>query len=127
MARLSPEVPIGTHLLLELGGCPFPTLDSPELVREALNQAIEASGSGLIEIVCHRFSPQGVTALALIAESHLSIHTWPEHGYAAVDFFRCGAGAPLDPVEEVLVRALGAKSQARTVVHRGLPRVLRAG
>lgn len=65
-------------------------LDDEEFVRNALVQAAEAAGATLLQLVSHKFEPQGVTAIALLAESHISLHSYPEYGYAAVDSFTCG-------------------------------------
>ncbi|MFM8543765.1 MAG: adenosylmethionine decarboxylase, partial [Vulcanococcus sp.] len=59
-------------------------------LRNAITSAAKRAGATLLNLITHRFDPQGVTGLALLAESHISIHTWPESGYAAVDVFTCG-------------------------------------
>jgi S-adenosylmethionine decarboxylase len=81
---------VGKHCLVELHGCPAELLNDLDHVRQTLRDAAEHGMSTLLELTSRKFEPQGVTALALLAESHLSIHTWPEHGYAAVDAFTCG-------------------------------------
>ena len=83
----------GTHLLIDLiGAC---RLADPAVVETALRRAVGETGATLLDIELHRFSPQGgVTAVALLAESHMSIHTWPETGFAAVDIFLCGRHDP---------------------------------
>jgi S-adenosylmethionine decarboxylase len=82
--------PVGMHCILELYGCPSSLLDNPTFIREHLQEAAKQAKSTLLGEVLHEFEPQGVTALVLLAESHISIHTWPERGYAAVDVFTCG-------------------------------------
>jgi S-adenosylmethionine decarboxylase len=83
----------GTHLLIDLWGAS--RLDQMETVRTALVDATTACGATLVELTLHGFAPsQGITGLALLAESHISIHSWPEHGYAAVDIFVCGSCDP---------------------------------
>ena len=80
----------GKHVIYDLlGGNPH-LLDDIDFVTQAITEAVEASGATLLGINSHRFEPQGVTAVALLSESHLSVHTWPEHGYAAIDCFTCG-------------------------------------
>ncbi len=81
---------LGEHIILELWGCDPQALDSEELVTKMLLEGVEASKATLLKINMHKFSPQGVTGVAVLAESHISIHTWPEHGYAALDVFTCG-------------------------------------
>ena len=81
---------VGTHCILELYDCPPSLLDNLEFVRNALVEAADEGLSLLLKHVTYRFHPQGVTALGLLAESHISIHTWPEHGYVGSDMFTCG-------------------------------------
>jgi len=81
---------VGRHCIVELyDGNPH-RLDDEDFIRDALKEAAERSGATLLSLTSHKFEPQGVTALALLSESHISIHTWPELGYAAVDAFTCG-------------------------------------
>lgn len=81
---------IGRHCVYDMGDGNPDLLDNEEFVKKALTDAAEAAGATLLNLVSHKFEPQGVTALALLAESHISIHTYPEYGYAAVDAFTCG-------------------------------------
>ena len=79
----------GTHLLLEFWGAK--NLTRLKLVERALSAAVKACGATLLEMSLHRFSPYGgISGVAVIKESHLSIHTWPEFKYAAIDIFTCG-------------------------------------
>jgi S-adenosylmethionine decarboxylase len=82
---------IGWHCVAELGrGCPD-LLNDEEYIKKSLEEAAKRSGATFLSVTSHKFEPQGVTAVALLSESHISIHTWPEHGYAAVDAFTCGS------------------------------------
>ena len=81
------------HILFELRGCPSELLDDSEFVVLALQVSAVHAKSKLIDINFHKFEPQGVTALALLADSHISIHTWPEKGLAMCDIFTCGVDA----------------------------------
>lgn len=82
---------LGRHVLAELHGCRFDVLnDIDKVERIMINAALEA-GAEVREYVFHKFSPQGVSGVVVISESHLAIHTWPELGYAAVDVFTCGS------------------------------------
>jgi len=110
---------LGRHLIVELYGCDPAGLDDVGRVRGAVVAACDAIGATALQVVAHRFAPQGVTVTVLIAESHLSVHTWPEHGYAAVDFFTCGG---LDPRRGVpaLQQGLGATRGRVHEVVRGL-------
>tara|TARA_Y100000004_G_C8726079_1_gene332198 strand:- start:101 stop:436 length:336 start_codon:yes stop_codon:yes gene_type:complete len=78
------------HVLFTLVGCPYGLLNDEAHVRNVLANAALFSGSTLLGIQSHKFEPQGVTAVALLAESHISIHTWPENGRAVCDVFTCG-------------------------------------
>lgn len=81
---------LGRHVLAEIYGCNFDILNDLQKVEEfMINAALEA-GAEVREFVFHKFSPQGVSGVVVISESHLAIHTWPELGYAAVDVFTCG-------------------------------------
>jgi S-adenosylmethionine decarboxylase len=81
---------LGHHLLAEFSGCDPASLADLERVTSAMLQAAEASGATVVTHSFHHFSPHGVSGAVIIAESHLAIHTWPEYGFAAVDFFSCG-------------------------------------
>ena len=82
--------PVGKHCILELYGCNPARLDDEAFLRSLISTSVQQAGATLLNLITHHFEPQGVTGLALLAESHLSIHTWPESGYAAVDVFTCG-------------------------------------
>lgn len=83
-------LPIGTHCIIELYDCPADLLNDQEFVKQAIREASEVGCTDLLGEVSHHFTPQGVTALGLLAESHISVHTWPECNYAAGDVFTCG-------------------------------------
>lgn len=80
---------LGRHLMVELWGCQE-NLNNPEAIREALVEAVQQAGATLIDVGVHTFNPHGVSGIAIIAESHISLHTWPEYGYVALDVFTCG-------------------------------------
>lgn len=80
---------LGHHLVLELWGC-NDGINDTETVRQAILDAVTAANATLLELNVHTFSPHGVTGVAVLAESHLSVHSWPEHGYLAADIFTCG-------------------------------------
>ena len=81
---------LGTHVLLELYDCPVELLRLPADSERLLLAAAAALRATVIESRFHAFSPHGVSGVVVIAESHLTVHTWPEYGYAAVDIFSCG-------------------------------------
>ena len=81
---------LGKHLLAELFGCNTEIINNVELVEEHMKTSATLSGATIVQSVFHTFSPYGVSGVVIVAESHLAVHTWPEHDYAAVDFFSCG-------------------------------------
>ncbi|WP_428268502.1 adenosylmethionine decarboxylase [Haliangium sp.] len=107
------------HLLVEYFDCDRTLLDDVAQVEAALCRAADAAGATVMDIALHRFAPQGVSGVVVIAESHLSIHTWPEYGYAAVDVYTCGECDPL-LAHEVLLAALRAGRAELMTVERGL-------
>ena len=94
----------GLHLIVELRG--GRGLDDMARIERALREGAQAARAQVLHVHLHRFSPQGVTGVALLAESHITVHTWPEHGYGAFDVFMCGACDPW-AVVEVLKQAFG--------------------
>ncbi len=110
---------LGRHLLLELSGCRGRLLDDPKALERSLVEAVKAGGGTVIRTFFHRFQPQGVTGVVLIAESHLTIHTWPEHGYAALDLFTCGPDFDLAAARERIERDLPARSVSAREIRRG--------
>ena len=96
------------HILFDLKECPPDLLDDEDFVRLCAWTAAKESKSKLINISCHKFKPQGVTALAMLAESHLSIHTWPEKGVAMCDIFTCGDHCEPQNAVEYLSRWLSS-------------------
>jgi S-adenosylmethionine decarboxylase proenzyme len=114
-----PQRTEGTHLLVEYLGCSALLLDDSAGLAASLREAAAAIGARVVEAAFHRFAPQGVTGFLLLEESHISIHTWPERGYAAVDLFSCGATDPASALE-VLGAGLGAGRWDVILLRRGL-------
>jgi S-adenosylmethionine decarboxylase len=85
---------MGKHYLLNLYGCDFDVLNNENYLRNLIKLAAETSGATVLETISNKFAPHGVTAICLLSESHISIHTWPEKGEAAVDIFTCGDAEP---------------------------------
>jgi len=85
---------MGKHYLLNLYGCEFDVLNNEVYLRNLIKLAAETTGATVLQTISHKFEPHGVTALCLLSESHISIHTWPERGEAAVDIFTCGNAEP---------------------------------
>ncbi len=88
----------GTHLLIDLWGAS--SLTDIEFIEKALKKCIDVCGASLLHIHLHQFSDSGgISGVAILAESHISLHTWPERDYAAFDVFMCGATQPMLAVE----------------------------
>lgn len=115
----APLIPIGVHCVLELYQCPNDLLNNPEFIQQALRKAAQQANSTLLEEVSHQFHPQGVTAVALLAESHISVHTWPEIGYVAADVFTCGQATTPEKACEALVQLFQAQRHLLVKLARG--------
>jgi len=111
--------PHGIHCLLELIGCPADSLSDIDRIESAIRHAADIASVTLIKMTTHRFETGGVTAVALLSESHLSIHTWPEHGYAAVDLFTCGRDGDAERACASIAEALDAERYDLQHVFRG--------
>jgi S-adenosylmethionine decarboxylase len=111
---------LGRHLLLELYDCSSEVLNSLESVKTALVEAAKRAGATIIDVVFHEFNPFGVSGVVVIAESHLSIHTWPEHRYAAVDIFSCGDSIQPAEAARFLVDQFQARRASCVEVKRGV-------
>ena len=96
------------HILFDLEECPYDLLDDERFVRNSLFHASIASNSEILKIDFHKFYPQGVTGYALLADSHLSIHTWPEKGVAKCDIFTCGEQCEPESAVEYLSKWLSS-------------------
>ena len=111
---------LGTHILCELSGCNEDILTDVEGVEAILKTAAIKAKATVLTTAFHRFEPHGVSGVVVIAESHLSIHTWPETGYAAMDFYTCGGHTNPWAACEYAAKMLGAKSMRTTEVKRGI-------
>ncbi|WP_094555082.1 adenosylmethionine decarboxylase [Synechococcus sp. 1G10] len=112
---------VGKHCILELYNCDSKKLNDEAFLRDAITTAAKRAGATLLNLITHRFEPQGVTGLALLAESHISIHTWPESGYAAVDVFTCGDHTMPERACQVLGDELEAASRNLKSFRRETP------
>lgn len=114
------EPSLGSHLLIELFGCEQKRLEHEVSVGEAMRQAAVDSEATVVAQSFHEFKPYGVSGAVIIQESHYTIHTWPEHGYAAVDLFYCGGTVKVDRAVETLRERFRPKRIKFLVVRRGL-------
>jgi S-adenosylmethionine decarboxylase len=106
----------GVHLIVDLHGAK--RLNDLEHIEATLRRCVEAARATLLHIHLHHFQPSGVSGVAVLAESHISIHTWPEIGYAALDVFMCGSADP-DACIPVLREAFSAKRVGVNELLRG--------
>ena len=111
---------LGRHLLLELKGCDKEVLDNLEYLRKCMCETAEKIGATVLNNVFHQFSPQGVSGVVVIAESHLCIHTWPEYRFAAIDIFTCGDTIDPKSAIDILVAKLGAREHSAMEIERGI-------
>ncbi len=111
----------GNHLLLELYGCNKEKLNDELYLRCQLNSAAKLAKASVLNIVSNKFEPFGVTAIALLAESHLSIHTWPESQYSAIDIFTCGRNMKPKLASQFLIESLEASNYLLKTIARDYP------
>ena len=106
-------------MLVELRDCNADALDDLQNVESTLIDTARRIGATIIGHAFHQFSPQGVTGVVIIAESHICIHTWPEHGYAAVDIFTCGDTSRLEEATQHIADAFGSQDRSVVTLQRG--------
>ena len=112
---------LGKHLLLELYRCDSEKLNDESFLRCTLNKAAKFANATVLNLISNKFEPQGVTAIALLAESHISIHTWPESNYSAVDIFTCGQNMMPELASKYLIEALMAEEHFLRIIERNPP------
>jgi S-adenosylmethionine decarboxylase len=109
----------GQHVLAEFEGVDPALLDDVAFLRVTLERSLDRAGATVCDVVSKRFVPQGVTVLALLSESHASLHTYPEVGAVFLDVFTCGNRADPELATRLLAEALGAKETHVTIIRRG--------
>jgi S-adenosylmethionine decarboxylase len=108
----------GRHLILDLYDCDKKLLDDYDYLVKTLKEAVDISGATLLRLIGEKFEPQGVTLLALLAESHCSIHTWPCEGYCAIDLYTCGDTTRTHTAADFLRNKLKAKEYDQKEIKR---------
>ena len=111
---------LGRHVLAEINGCDHDLLNDKNFIQNAMINAAIIAGAEIREVAFHEFSPIGISGVVIISESHLTIHTWPELGYAAVDVFTCGPVVDPWVACKHLVKELKATDMTATEVKRGI-------
>ena len=117
--RPGEEPSLGSHLLIELFGCQAVTIEREDTVGEAMLEAAKVSEATIVDDCFKEFKPYGVSGAVIIQESHYTIHTWPEHGYAAVDLFYCGGTIKVRRAVETLKERFQPERIKFLVVRRG--------
>lgn len=110
---------LGCHIVAELSHCDGELLTCLETVQNAMVRAAELAKAEIREVAFHRFVPHGVSGVVVISESHLSIHTWPELGYAAIDIYTCGTSADPWLALQYLAEQFRSQSLTTSVIERG--------
>ena len=118
MTDFSFNSPVGQHVLLDLYDCKN-SLDNVALVEKIMLEAAEKSGASVVDKRFHAFSPQGVSGMVIIKESHFSIHTWPEHNFASIDIYTCGETIDFEKAVNWLKKELNAGDCVQKQFERG--------
>jgi len=111
---------LGKHLIVELYGCDLRLLGDVDYIRETMMLCAKEATTTVIESIFHQFKPYGVSGVIVIAESHLSIHTWPEHRFASVDLFTCGDHSDPWKAFKIIKKKLKAKYFSVIKMERGV-------
>ena len=111
---------LGTHLLIELRDCDSSTLRDLKRVTDIMVGAALHAKATIIDVSFHEFSPFGISGMVVIAESHLSIHTWPEYNYAAADIFTCGDIIKPEEASDYLISNFKSKNPSIVEMKRGI-------
>ena len=109
-----------THIVAEFIGCEKSLLERAEVVKEIMEESVKISNLTKVRSHFHQFNPHGVTGFILLKESHASIHTWPEHNYAAIDVFGCGDKSKILKAYSILVKKFKPSEIRKKEVRRGL-------
>lgn len=112
---------IGREIIADLKGCDSRVIDDEQLLKRLVQEAVKTTKHHLLDISSRKFAPVGVTVVGILAESHISLHTYPEIGYVGIDIFTCGANKP-EPILEYLQEKFGAKEVYWEFVRRGTMR-----
>ncbi|MFP3869726.1 MAG: adenosylmethionine decarboxylase [Syntrophobacteria bacterium] len=111
---------LGKHLIIELFQCDSTILNDPKTLEYHLLEAVRLSGATAIQPLFHQFSPHGISGVVVVAESHFSVHTWPEFGYCALDIFTCGEHVSSYKALNHLKKALRAANVSVMEIKRGV-------
>jgi len=118
---MSPHSPKGIHYLLECSGIDLSILTDKDLLESTLHRSAKDAGATIVETTLHEFNPHGLSGVIVIAESHIAIHTWPEHQYAAIDIFTCGDNLIAEKIYQNLLAHLKPSKHSYQVITREPP------
>ncbi len=121
MAPNHSDLMVGKHCILELYDCDQNKLNDEAFIRTTITTSTKVAGATLIHLITHQFTPCGITGLALLAESHISIHTWPEINYAAIDVFTCGRHTKPEKACDFFVKEFAADNYLLKSLKRKTP------
>ena len=110
---------LANHQIVEFNNCEESKIDNSDFVRKIFLEAAKLGNATIVNECFHEFSPYGITGVLVIAESHISIHTWPEHKYAAVDIFSCGNKVDFNKIINYLKDKLKCKNSSSVSINRG--------
>lgn len=111
---------LGKHIILEMWDAN--NTNSPEAIRSALTEACDKGKLRLLKVLIHQFEPIGISGVAMIAESHITIHTWPEYSFIAVDIYSTRKGADIDRVAQAMKAAFSPGQVNQVEIQRGRER-----
>lgn len=111
------DIVLGRHWFLDLSGCSH-TPDTPESLEQIVREAVLLSGATIVQTCFHAFSPIGLTGVVIIAESHVAIHTWPEHNAICIDFFSCSDRLAVQKTLDALIGEFQPAFKKQTVQER---------
>ncbi len=110
---------LANHQIIEFNNCEETKINDSDFVRKVFLEAAKLGNATIVNECFHEFSPYGITGVLVIAESHISIHTWPEHKYAAVDIFSCGNKVDFNIIISYLENKLKCKNSSSISINRG--------
>jgi S-adenosylmethionine decarboxylase len=110
---------MGRHVICELWGCDLEKLNDMNFIEQTFVEAALKSGAEVREVAFHKFAPQGVSGVVIISESHLTIHSFPEHRYASIDVYTCGELNP-NVAADYIAQSLNAETRENIEIPRGM-------
>lgn len=111
--------PNGKHVILDVWGCKFDELNDVDLAIKFVEKVVQDADMHMLDMSFKKFEPQGLTLIGLLSESHISLHTYPEHGYVAIDLFTCGENSPVASLEKNLPQFFTLEQISTMIIERG--------